>query len=198
MHFVTVFVTVFIGARYSSRSPRTLTSFGLGSLVCMLMFGLGLGEPVYAASTVDTFSFTSPEHEDRYRGLIAEIRCPKCQNVNIAGSDAPIAQDLRITVHRLLSDGMSDQEILDFLQARYGDFVLYDPPLRSNTVVLWLIPLLGFVFILGVVWRLARRVPDASALSADDEQRLQGLLSKTSESGNPPVSSSTPELSQSR
>ena len=155
------------------------------SRVAILLTGLlfvgviGVVAPVKAASTVDTFSFASAEHEQRYRVLIAEIRCPKCQNVNIAGSDAPIAKDLRVTVHRLLSDGMSNQQILDFLQARYGDFVLYDPPVRSNTLVLWLIPLLGFVLVVGIVLRMARRVPEASELSDDDLQQLQVLLSET-------------------
>jgi len=135
--------------------------------------------PAFAASTVDTFTFVSVDHEERYRGLIAEIRCPKCQNVNIAGSDAPIAKDLRITVHRLLSEGRSDDEILTFLQERYGDFVLYNPPLRSNTLLLWLVPLFGFLVIVAVVLRMARRAPEVSELSAADAERLQGLLAQT-------------------
>lgn len=140
-------------------------------------------QPVLAASTVDTFTFASAEHEQRYRGLIAEIRCPMCQNVNIAGSDAPIAKDLRVTVHRLLADGMSNQEILDFLQARYGDFVLYDPPVRSNTLVLWVVPLLGFLLIVGVVLRLARQTPESVELSEDDAERLRGVLEQTGAGG---------------
>ena len=160
------------------RASRSLGVFGILYLLVSAVGGL-VSLPVMAASTVDTFSFVAPEHEERYRGLIAEIRCPKCQNVNIAGSDAPIAKDLRVTVHRLLSDGMSDQEILDFLQARYGDFVLYDPPMRSNTLVLWLMPLLGFVLVIGIVLRMARRVPQASELSADDALKLQGLLDRS-------------------
>jgi len=155
------------------------------SLLVSVLFG---ALPVFAASTVDTFSFASVEHEQRYRGLIAEIRCPKCQNVNIAGSDAPIAKDLRVTVHRLLSDGLSDAEILSFLQERYGDFVLYNPPLRSNTLLLWLIPALGFLLIVMVVLRLARRTPEVSDLSSADAQRLQGLLDKTGTPLGPSVS----------
>jgi len=130
-----------------------------------------------AASTVDTFSFDSVELEQRYRGLIAEIRCPKCQNVNIAGSDAPIAKDLRVTVHRLLSEGQSDTQILEFLQARYGDFVLYDPPVRTNTLLLWLLPLIGFVAGLLVILRLASRKPTAADLSGEEAQALSALLS---------------------
>jgi len=136
-----------------------------------------------AASTVDTFSFDSAVTEERYRGLIAEIRCPKCQNVNIAGSDAPIAKDLRVTVHRLLGEGLSDQEILDFLQARYGDFVLYDPPLRTNTVLLWLLPVVGFVGGVFVVIRLARQQPAVDELSTVDAQQLDELLAQSPAAG---------------
>ena len=100
-----------------------------------ILLGLGVfvaaAQPysAHAASTVDTFNFDSSAHELRYRGLIAQIRCPKCQNVNIAGSDAPIAKDLRVTVHRLLGEGKSDSQILEFLQDRYGDFcLLYTSP----------------------------------------------------------------------
>ncbi len=154
--------------------PVAALSVLAAPLVCLCV-----STSAFAASTVDTFTFESPEHEVRYRGLIAEIRCPKCQNVNIAGSDAPIAKDLRITVHRLLTDGLSDDEILTFLQDRYGDFVLYDPPLRPNTLLLWLVPLIGFLVIVFVVLRMARRTPQASELSAVDTERLQGLLAKT-------------------
>jgi len=133
-----------------------------------------------AASTVDTFSFESSELEQRYRELIAEIRCPKCQNVNIAGSDSLIAKDLRVTVHRLISEGKGDAEILDFLQARYGDFVLYDPPVRGNTLLLWLLPLIGFLLAVVVIAKLARRVPSAGELSGEEVQQLDSLLSPES------------------
>jgi len=142
----------------------------------LLFCGLLTTLPAVAASTVDTFSFQSVDQEQRYRGLIAEIRCPKCQNVNIAGSDAPIAKDLRVTVHRLLGEGMTDEQILAFLQARYGDFVLYDPPLRGNTLWLWLLPFVGFGGVIWVVLRLARRDVRTDQLSDDDQTALDELL----------------------
>lgn len=167
------------------------------------VLGAGFVSSTFAASTVDTFSFASPEHSERYRGLIAEIRCPKCQNVNIAGSDAPIAKDLRITVHRLLGEGKTDAEILAFLQARYGDFVLYDPPLRANTLLLWLLPLAGFVGAVLVIVRLARRQPDsagAQELSAEEARRLDRLLSDSvrDESGAGLSASGQPSVLESR
>ena len=76
---------------------------------------------VMAASQIDVYHFDSDEQQRRYRALIDELRCPKCLNTNISGSDAPIAQDLRRTVHKLVViDGLSDQEVRDYLQTRYG------------------------------------------------------------------------------
>ena len=111
-----------------------------------------------------------------YRALIDEFRCPKCLNANLSGSDAPIAHDLRLTVHRLLvEEGMSDQEVRDFLQARYGDFVLYDPPFKPSTWLLWLGPI-GFL-LLGA-WALRRMVrqPVPDDLSAAERDRLDRIL----------------------
>ena len=129
-----------------------------------------------AASPVDIYDFPTPELEARYRALIAEFRCPKCLNTNLEGSDAPIAQDLRRTVHRLVvSEGASDAEVRDYLQSRYGDFVLYDPPFRSDTWVLWLAPIVFLLLGLAVVARLLRR-PPAMPLSAAEAERLRTLL----------------------
>ena len=100
---------------------------------------------VWSAAPVDTYTFANAELESRYRSLIDEFRCPKCLNTNLSGSDAPIAVDLRRTVHRLVTvDLLADGEIRAYLQDRYGDFVLYDPPFKPSTWLLWLAPL-GFV-----------------------------------------------------
>lgn len=129
-----------------------------------------------AASPVDVFHFPDAESERRYRALVNEFRCPKCLNVNISGSDAPIAQDLRAAVYRLaVLEGRSDGEVRDFLQARYGDFVLYDPPLKAGTLVLWLAPVLFVLLGLGlVVYRL--RNQRAAVVDAGDRQRLHAIL----------------------
>ena len=126
----------------------------------------------WAVSPVDVYTFDSPEQQQRYKGLIAEFRCPKCLNTNIAGSDAPIAQDLRRTVHRLVvQEGYSDQEVRDFLQARYGDFVLYNPPFNSRTLLIWLVPLgLAIVGML-VLFGLLRRARQQQAVNLDESQR---------------------------
>lgn len=131
-----------------------------------------------AASPIDLYEFDSPAQEARYRALVAELRCPKCLNTNLAGSDAMIAQDLRRTVYRLLTEeGMSDQEIRDYLQARYGDFVLYDPPFRPDTWVLWLAPVAFVMLGALVLWRLLRRAP-AQPLSGDEAAKLRAILDR--------------------
>ncbi|MCY4566307.1 MAG: cytochrome c-type biogenesis protein CcmH [Gammaproteobacteria bacterium] len=129
-----------------------------------------------AASPVDVHHFPDTESERRYRALVNEFRCPKCLNVNISGSDAPIAQDLRAAVYRLaVLEGRSDQEVRDFLQARYGDFVLYDPPLKPGTLLLWLGPAVFVLLGLGLVGRRLRR-QRAAVLDAEDRRRLQAIL----------------------
>lgn len=132
--------------------------------------------PAFAASPVDLYEFDSPAQQARYRALIAELRCPKCLNTNLAGSDAPIAQDLRRTVHRLITaEGMSDDEIRGYLQARYGDFVLYDPPFRPDTWILWLAPAILLLIGAVILLRMLRR-PAAPPLSADEAAELRELV----------------------
>lgn len=132
-----------------------------------------------AAGPVDAYEFPSAEIEARYRALIDEFRCPKCLNTNLSGSDAPIAKDLRGTVRRLLVDeGMSDQEVRDYLQARYGDFVLYDPPFKPGTWVLWLAPVVFGLVGLLVLYRVLRPRPPV-ALSAADQARIRALLGES-------------------
>jgi cytochrome c-type biogenesis protein CcmH len=129
-----------------------------------------------AANVVDIYDFETADQEQRYRGLIAELRCPKCLNTNLAGSDAPIAQDLRRTVHRLVTEeAMSDREVRSFLQARYGDFVLYSPPFRPDTWILWLSPIVFGLIALVILWRVLRQ-PSSKPLSPDENQRLRSIL----------------------
>lgn len=149
----------------------------LGVLLLVVVVGVAAQPGVaLAESPVDLHQFETAEQEARYRALIAELRCPKCLNTNLAGSDAPIAADLRRTVHRLITEeGMSNAEILDFLQARYGDFVLYDPPFRPDTWILWLAPAAFLLIGVAVLWRMLRR-PPAPALSDHENAELRRIL----------------------
>ena len=126
-----------------------------------------------AASAIDGFDFEDGDAATRYQRLLLEFRCPKCLNESLASSAAPIAQDLRRAVRRLLEEGKSDAAIRIYLQERYGDFVLYDPPLGPRTLVLWLSPLLLAAVVVFVLLRLARRWP---ATTPDERDRARALL----------------------
>jgi len=99
--------------------------------------------------------FMNPEQEARYNELTLELRCLVCQNQNLADSDAPLAQDLRKEIYDMMQAGQSNEEIKTFLVDRYGDFVLYKPPVKGNTLALWLAPVIlllagGLVVVLTV------------------------------------------------
>lgn len=126
------------------------------------------------ATAIDGYGFDDPAMEARYKSLIAELRCPKCLNTNLAGSDAPIAVDLRRAVRRLLDEGKTDKEILAFLHERYGDFVLYDPPFKASTALLWLLPVILLVVGAFVVVNMGQR-REGVVLTEDEEERLVKL-----------------------
>jgi cytochrome c-type biogenesis protein CcmH len=128
-----------------------------------------------------TFDFSDPVEESRYKSLIREIRCLVCQNQSLADSDAELAQDLRDETFKLMKSGRSDQEIIDFLVARYGDFVLYRPPLKPSTYLLWFGPfmLLGMgAFILVRTVRNRSRTSERP-LTRDEVDRVSQLLDAT-------------------
>lgn len=152
----------------------------VGRLILALL-ALSSASACFAVSQIDTFEFSDEVQERRYRALIDEFRCPKCLNTNLAGSDAPIAQDLRKVVHRLVViEAKADQEVRDYLQVRYGDFVLYDPPFNARTWYIWVVPiglgLLGVFVILG----LQRRVTGQSTvLDSSQQARLRSIVEGT-------------------
>lgn len=112
-----------------------------------------------AQSVVEVNQFETVEEEKRYKELLEELRCPKCQNQNLLDSDAPIAKDLRRRTRSLIEEGKSNEEVKSYMLDRYGDFVLYKPRFNAATALLWLGPfiLLGVVVIL-----LLRRIKNKS------------------------------------
>ncbi|MBI5854091.1 MAG: cytochrome c-type biogenesis protein CcmH [Nitrospirae bacterium] len=120
-----------------------------------------------------------PQAEARLKRLATELRCLVCQNQTLADSNAPLAEDLRREVRDMIARNLSDREILDFLVARYGDFVLYRPPLKVTTVLLWVGPFLllaaGATALILTVKRRAGALPDA-ALSEEERRRVEQLL----------------------
>ncbi len=145
-------------------------------ILCVIL--LSSGVLAHAASTVEVHEFNDPVVEARYYGLIDELRCPKCQNTNLAGSDAPIAQDLRATVYRLLvEEQQTDKQIREFLVARYGDFVLYDPPFNAGTAALWLLPLLALFIGIWRIWGFTTK-QSALELTAEERSRLTAIAAR--------------------
>ncbi len=138
----------------------------------------GLLLAAHAAALIETYEFSDQELENRYHTLTQELRCPKCQNQNIADSDAPISQDLRKSLHQQLELGASDEEIRDFMVARYGEFVRYRPAFDRATAVLWFAPVILLVLAAITVFMVLRRrdSADTPALDAAEQQRLQELL----------------------
>lgn len=95
--------------------------------------------------SVELFEFTSQEQQKQAIELAKRLRCPQCQNQNLIESNSPIAKDLRLTVYQQIKAGKSEEEVIAFMTHRFGDFVLYEPPLNAKTYVLWLLPLLLLV-----------------------------------------------------
>lgn len=136
--------------------------------------------PLSASASIDTWEFDDPAQFDRYKVLTEELRCPKCQNQNIADSNAPIANDLRAEVYRMLQTGQSNEQIVDFMLDRYGEFVLYKPRLSAGTLLLWFGPLLflvaGGVTLFVIIRRNRQTTLQADNLTAAEKDRLKQLL----------------------
>ncbi|MFT5757469.1 MAG: cytochrome c-type biogenesis protein CcmH [Alteromonadaceae bacterium] len=144
-----------------------------------LLFVLLLCNSAAYASPVDTYEFNDEVTKIRFNALTKELRCPKCQNQNLADSNSPIAADLRREVYELLQQGKADIEIVDFMVKRYGDFVLYRPRVNSLTYILWFAP--GLLLLIGVivVVVILRRKPVAQTeqvLNAEQKNQLDNIL----------------------
>jgi cytochrome c-type biogenesis protein CcmH len=158
----------------------------LGCVLCFLLFF-----SVNSVAVVDIYEFDSASQRERYHQLSEELRCPKCQNQNLAGSDSQIAGDLRHELHRLLLDGKTDREIKVYMVDRYGEFVLYQPRLQKATLLLWGLPfvlwLVGVVVLGAVVKRRKAKAVEQEdqevieqRLSAEEKAELDQLLSTRS------------------
>ncbi len=134
-----------------------------------------------AQAAIEAYNFRDETERARYSELTRELRCPKCQNQDIADSNAPIAADLRKEIYRMLGEGQSNQQIIDFMVDRYGDFVRYKPALTARTWLLWFGPaglLLGGLGVMAVIVKRRRSLSagQADTLSDEERQRLARLL----------------------
>jgi len=130
-----------------------------------------------AMAAIDAYQFPNDELQARYYELIEQLRCPQCLNTNIAGSDAMIAKGLRRETHRLLLEGKSDDEILEFMRTRYGDFILYNPRVTLGTAVLWFGPPFFVVIAIIILVSIVRRRRELKKPKVN-VQKLHALLAK--------------------
>lgn len=152
-----------------------------------LILQLYLGSLLFAAmslsvwAAIDVHEFANDVERERYQNFIDEMRCPKCQNQNLSGSDSPIATDLRNQLFLMIKEGRSDKEIVDFMVERYGEFILYKPRLSSATLMLWALPaillVIGIVVLIVIVRQRRLLTLEASTvLSTSEQKRLHKLL----------------------
>ena len=147
-------------------------------MIRILVLMLALAGSATAAALEPDERLDDPALEQRARALSAELRCVVCPNQSIDDSNAPLARDLRLLVRERLTAGDTNEQVFDFVTARYGDYVLLNPPLRTSTLVLWFAG--PVVLVLGAVsvwlWLARRRAAAAPPLSPDEQHRLNELL----------------------
>lgn len=152
-----------------------------------LLLGSFLAAP--ALASIDTYEFANKADQERYRKLIEQLRCPKCQNQNIADSNAEISLDMRdMTYQMMFEQQRSDEEIVGYLVERYGDFVRYKPPVDKRTLLLWYGPFVllavALLSLLMIVLRRRRQVVGTQndGLSEQERQRIAQLIEQTRDS----------------
>jgi len=146
--------------------------------VLCLLLGCGTAS---AGVTLEAFKFDTPAEELHFKQLIEELRCLVCQNQSLADSDAELAHDLRAEVYEMIQAGKSDDEIVEFLVARYGEFVLYNPPVKPSTYLIWFGP---FALLLLAIFLLVRAVSRqkraaATDITPEERARLDAALGTT-------------------
>jgi cytochrome c-type biogenesis protein CcmH len=143
-------------------------------VLILILVALWAANP--ALARVEVKQFDSPEQEERYDKLVSELRCLVCQNQNLADSNAELAIDMRRKTYEMVKQNKSEKEIADFMVARYGEFVLYRPPLNSNTLLLWGGPFLILIIGLTLLVRTVRK-RSAAQIGAVDETELKAAAS---------------------
>ncbi len=158
-------------------------------LFAALTLGLLLCGNLQATATLESFKFATTEEEEHFKGLIEQLRCLVCQNQSLADSDAELAHDLRAEVYNMVQEGKSDKQIVEFLVTRYGDFVLYNPPVKPSTWLIWFGPFVLLLLAAALLLRSLRRQQQApqQEISDTDRKRLEQAL-HTGKSGEGPQS----------
>lgn len=150
---------------------------GLSALVLLVSMA-----SIVNATPVDTYEFKSVDNQKRALSLAHSLRCPQCQNQNLIDSNSPVAQDLRLEVYQMVDEGKGDDEIVEFMTSRYGEFVLYKPRMEAKTYALWLGPvaLLLFGGLIGFFFIRKQRIAEATnqELSTEEQEELDRLLKR--------------------
>lgn len=149
---------------------KNLIIFPLRLILFLVISALAWG-------TIDTYDFDTAEQRLRFQEFTQTMRCPKCQNQNLADSDAPIAKDLRGVLYELVQSDKSDDEVIDFMVSRYGEFVLYEPRLKGATWMLWFGPFLLLSIGFGVIVLLVRSRSSRDTVSGSSEAVLEASSS---------------------
>lgn len=140
-----------------------------------LALALATAGPLIAGDSIREFD--NAAEENRYRDLLEEVRCLVCQNQSLESSDAELAQDLRNEVYRLVVvEDRSREDAIDFLTQRYGDFVLYRPPMRPSTWLLWFGPVILLALGGGIAYMIVRQRTESRPLTAEEHERARRLL----------------------
>jgi len=148
----------------------------LGFVCC-----LGFSNLAFAAAT-NLYSFDSPKQQHRFENLSQQFRCLVCQNESLADSNAPLAQDLRFQIYKMVKQNKSDQQVVEYLIDRYGDFVTFKPPVRKLTLLLWFGPFIMLMIALARLFWLIRQRPVKTTttyrFSKQDREKIRHLLSE--------------------
>ena len=162
-------------------------------LIGLVLLNMAIGLVFISATTTPAYAITAEEMladpvlEERARNLSKQLRCLVCQNQSIDDSDADLARDLRREVRSQIAAGTSDGAIIDQLRAKYGDYVLLNPPLDQATLFLWLSPL-GFILLGGLIVMMARRQRGAAIakeLDAAERARIEKMLASRDSENRP-------------
>lgn len=154
--------------------------------ILLQIFLLGL-MPGFAMAAIDTFEFADEVQQERYQQFIDEMRCPKCDNQSLSGSNSAIALDLRKQLYEMVKSDKTDDEIVSYMVDRYGDFILYKPRVTSSTIFLWAAPflflLIGLV-ILFLLLKSRKKISINQNLSANERAELDQLLKQYSDTSD--------------
>ena len=147
-------------------------------LALCLLLGTGTA---HAGVTLEAFKFDSKTEEQHFKDLIEELRCLVCQNQSLADSDAELAHDLRAEVYDMIQAGKDDDEIVEFLVARYGDFILYNPPIKPANYLIWFGPFVLLLVAAILLLRAVRRQKRTAVtdITPDERARLDTVLGNT-------------------